>query len=117
VVRSRLARQQGAFNLGRFELPVAITALIWVIVALFVLVVPGEALVPDLIVVGLLLAGGLFQVGLLIFNRQAFETEPVARWPSTPSGPEPPLTRTRSRVEQAHPRAPARSIRDARRCT
>jgi hypothetical protein len=38
--------------------------------------VPGEALVPDLIVLGLLLAGGLFQLGLLIFDRQAFETEP-----------------------------------------
>ena len=76
AVRGRLAHQQGAFNLGRFELPVAIAALIWVIVALIVLVVPAEALVPALIVVGLLVAGGLVLLGLLIFDRQAFETKP-----------------------------------------
>jgi protein-S-isoprenylcysteine O-methyltransferase Ste14 len=74
-VRRRLGRREGAFNLGRFELPVAIAALVWVLVALFALVVPAEALVPDLIVVGLLLAGGLFFVCLLIFDREALETE------------------------------------------
>jgi hypothetical protein len=41
-----------------------------------VLVVPGEALVPDLIVVGLLLAGGLFELGLLIFDRQRSRQSP-----------------------------------------
>lgn len=76
VVRKRLVRQEGAFNLGRFELPVAICALAWVAVALFVLVVPAEAFVPDVIVVGLLIAGGLFFLGLLIFNREALEYEP-----------------------------------------
>jgi amino acid transporter len=76
AVRRRLERKEGAFNLGRLELPVAIAALVWVLVALFVLVVPGEALVPDLIVVGLILAGGLFFLGLLISNREALETEP-----------------------------------------
>jgi hypothetical protein len=50
--------------------------LVWVLVALFVLVVPAEAVVPDLIVVGLILGGGLFFLGLLIFNREALETEP-----------------------------------------
>ena len=67
---------EGAFDLGRFELPVAIAALIWVVVALFVLVMPGEALVPDLIVLGLMLAGGLFEVGLMIFTPQALASEP-----------------------------------------
>jgi amino acid transporter len=76
AVRRRLASKEGAFNLGRFELPVAIAALVWVLVALFVLVVPAEALVPDLIVVGLILVGGLFFLGLLISNREALETEP-----------------------------------------
>jgi hypothetical protein len=38
--------------------------------------VPAEAVVPDLIVVGLLLVGGLFFLAMLIFNRQALETEP-----------------------------------------
>jgi amino acid transporter len=76
AVRKRLERKEGAFNLGRFELPVAIAALVWVLVALFVLVVPGEALTPDLIVVGLILAGGLYFLAMLIFDRQALETEP-----------------------------------------
>ena len=30
VVRKRLERKEGGFNLGRFELPVAVAALIWV---------------------------------------------------------------------------------------
>jgi amino acid transporter len=76
AVRRRLGRKEGAFNLGRFELPVAIAAQVWVVVALFVLVVPGEAFVPDLIVVGLLLGGGLFFMYMLIFDRQVLETEP-----------------------------------------
>jgi uncharacterized membrane protein HdeD (DUF308 family) len=45
-------------DLGRLELPVAISALVWVVGALFVLTVPAEALVPDLIVVGLVVAVG-----------------------------------------------------------
>ncbi|MFD6923614.1 APC family permease [Streptomyces sp. NPDC059944] len=76
AVRRRLDRRKGAFNLGRFELPVAICALVWSAVSLFVLVAPAEALVPVLIVVGLILAGGLFFLGLLIFDREALETEP-----------------------------------------
>jgi amino acid transporter len=46
VVRKRLGRKEGAFNLGRFELPVAISALVWVVCALFVLTVPRDALSP-----------------------------------------------------------------------
>jgi hypothetical protein len=71
-----LVARRARFNLGRFELPVAIAAQVWVVVALFVLVVPGEAFVPDLIVVGLLLGGGLFFMYMLIFDRQVLETEP-----------------------------------------
>jgi amino acid transporter len=78
AVRKRLERKDGAFNLGRLELPVAIGALAWTAVALFVLVTPGTALVPVLIVVGLLLAGGVFLVGLLTSNREALETERVS---------------------------------------
>jgi amino acid transporter len=78
AVRKRLERKEGAFNLGRLELPVAIGALAWTAVSLFVLVTPGTALVPVLIVVGLLLAGGVFLVGLLTSNRAALETEKVS---------------------------------------
>lgn len=76
AVRKRLARKKGAFDLGRFELPVAICALVWTLVALFVLVTPREAFVSVVIVVGLLLAGGLFFLVMLKFDRQALETEP-----------------------------------------
>ena len=76
AVRWRLERKEGSFNLGRFELPVGIAALVWVLVALFVPVVPAEAVVPDLIVVGLILGGGLFFLVMLIFNRKALEAEP-----------------------------------------
>jgi hypothetical protein len=41
-----------------------------------VLTVPGEARVPDLIVAGLIVAGGMYFLGMLIFNRGLLETEP-----------------------------------------
>jgi amino acid transporter len=77
-VRRRLDRKEGAFDIGRFELPVAIIALIWLVVALFVLVTPAEALVPVLMVVGLIVVGGLFFVGILMFDRQSLDSEPGA---------------------------------------
>ncbi|MFD7835402.1 hypothetical protein [Streptomyces sp. NPDC059761] len=61
---------------GRFELPVAVCALVWTIVALFVLVTPNEAFVSVVIVAGLLLLGGLFFLAMVRFDRQAMETEP-----------------------------------------
>jgi amino acid transporter len=76
TVRGRLDRKKNAFDLGRFELPIAIVALVWLVVALFVLVSPREALIPVLIVVGLLLVGGLYFLGLLMFNRKSLETAP-----------------------------------------
>jgi amino acid transporter len=78
AVRTRLERKEGAFSLGRFELPIAISALVWLVVALVVLVVPTSAHVPDLIAAGLALAGGLFFLAMLKFNREALETEPAA---------------------------------------
>lgn len=38
--------------------------------------VPGEAFVPDLIVVGLILAGGLFFLEIVVFEPGTLETEP-----------------------------------------
>jgi amino acid transporter len=77
VVRKRLERQEGGFNLGRFELPVSAAALIWVACALFVLVTPRDALVPILIVVGLILAGGIYFAKMMIFNRKLLDAEPA----------------------------------------
>ncbi len=48
----------------------------WVAVSLFVLVVPPEAATPDLIVLGLVVAGGVFYTGMLVFNRRALEAAP-----------------------------------------
>jgi apolipoprotein N-acyltransferase len=76
TVRKRLERRKGAFDLGPFELPVAIAALLWLVVALIVLVTPGAALVPDLIVIGLLFVGGLYFLGMLMFDRKSLWTEP-----------------------------------------
>src|SRR3954447_21001528 len=76
AVRGRLDRKEGAFDLGRFELPVAIIALIWLAVAMFVLVTPAEALVAVLIIVGLMLVGGLFFLGILMFDRKSLDNEP-----------------------------------------
>jgi amino acid transporter len=76
AVRRRLDRKEGAFDLGRFELPVAIGALLWSAVVLFVIVSPSSALTSILIAVGLLLAGGLYFAYLLIFKREVLDTEP-----------------------------------------
>jgi amino acid transporter len=76
VVRGRLERQEGGFDLGRFELPVSIAALIWVAVALFVLATPADALVPNLIVVGIVATGGLYFAKMMIFNRDVLDAEP-----------------------------------------
>ncbi|MET4613906.1 amino acid transporter [Rhodococcus sp. PvR044] len=76
AVRRRLDRKEGGFNLGRFELPVAVGALVWMAVVLFVLISPGEAFVPVLIVGGLLVLGGLFFLAMWFFDREVLETEP-----------------------------------------
>lgn len=70
-VRAGLDRREGAFDLGRFERPVAVAALAWLVVALVVLVAPSAARVPMLIVAGLLLLGGVYFVGLVAFDRQS----------------------------------------------
>jgi amino acid transporter len=75
-VRKRLEHREGGFSLGRFELPVATAALIWVAAALFVLVTPKSNFVPVLVVVGLILVGGLYFAYMMIFNREVLETEP-----------------------------------------
>jgi ABC-type enterobactin transport system permease subunit len=63
-------------ELGGFEVPVAIGALVRSAGALFVLVASAEAFVPVTIVVGLLVAGGFYFLWLLISNREALDTEP-----------------------------------------
>jgi amino acid transporter len=76
VVRKRLERKEGGFNLGRLELPISVAALVWVACALFVLVTPRDALVPNLVVVGLILTGGIYFAKMMIFDRSVLDAEP-----------------------------------------
>ncbi|HEY1593360.1 MAG TPA: amino acid permease [Solirubrobacteraceae bacterium] len=76
AVRKRLVAKKGAFSLGRLDLPVAIVALVWLFVALLVLVLPHQARVPILIVLGLVLAGAVFFLLMLIFDRKSLDAEP-----------------------------------------
>lgn len=73
VVRKALGRRQGAFDLGKFELPIAIAALIWVLFGLFVLVSSGTA-VPVLVVIGLVVAGAVYLGYLLAFAPHALSS-------------------------------------------
>lgn len=76
AVRKRLDHKEGGFSLGRFEMPVAIAALVWSVVALVILLSPSTARVPIVIVVGLLAFGGVYFGYMMIFNRRVLETEP-----------------------------------------
>ncbi|WP_304107351.1 APC family permease [Mycolicibacterium bacteremicum] len=69
VVRKKLEHKEGGFSLGRFDLPVAVGALLWVGIALVALTTPGDATVPALIVVGLIAAGGAYFAYLYMARR------------------------------------------------
>lgn len=74
-VRGRLERRTGGFSLGRFEVPVAVVALVWVAFALFVLLTPDSARVPALIVLGLLVAGAAYFGVRFATDRSVFDHE------------------------------------------
>jgi amino acid transporter len=75
VVRGKLGRKEGAFSLGRFEVPVAVIALVWVLFAMFA-VIASSSIVPIIIVLGLLLSGAVYFVYLLMCRRDILEREP-----------------------------------------
>jgi amino acid transporter len=76
VVRHRLDRRSGAFDLGRFEVPVAVAALVWSVCAVVVLLSPIDATVPAVIVGGLILLGAMYFAYLMIYRRDVLLTEP-----------------------------------------
>lgn len=82
AVRGKLERKQGAFDLGRFEVPVAVTALVWLIIAAFVSIMSAPTAAPILIVVGMLLVGGAYLAYMLMFRREVLDHEPGV--PATP---------------------------------
>ncbi|HYN33151.1 MAG TPA: APC family permease [Ilumatobacteraceae bacterium] len=76
AVRRKLGRGQGGFDLGRFEWPVAIGALVWTLVALFTVIVSAPTLVPILIPVCLLIPGLGYFAYMWKFDREVLENEP-----------------------------------------
>lgn len=76
AVRHKLGSGRSGFNLGRFEWPVAIGALIWTVVALFSVIVSAPTLVPVLIVVALLIPGVGYFAYMWKFDREVLEVEP-----------------------------------------
>ena len=77
-VRKNLDRKEGAFDIGRFELPVSIAALVWSICVLIVLLSPAKAIVSIVIVAGLLTVGAVYFAYLMIFKRHVLDNEPGA---------------------------------------
>jgi amino acid transporter len=75
VVRRKFVHGRDGFDLGRFDKPVAIAALIWVILALLVTMVASATLASMAIVVGLLAVGLAYFVYMLKFNRGVLERE------------------------------------------
>ena len=76
TVRKNLEHKPGGFSLGRFEMPVAVAALIWEAFVLFVLVTPNGNTVPVVIVVGIILAGGVYFGYMFFFHREVLDHEP-----------------------------------------
>ncbi|WP_281254757.1 APC family permease [Mycobacterium aquaticum] len=76
VVRKKLGRKEGAFSLGRFEVPVAVVALAWVFIAIFVVSVSEATVTTFLIIGGLVLSGAVYLGYLLKCRREVLEREP-----------------------------------------
>ncbi|WP_328358653.1 amino acid permease [Mycobacterium sp. NBC_00419] len=76
TVRKRLGRQEDAFDIGRFEMPVAIGALVWSAIVVFILVSPREARTAVFLAIGIVLAGGVYFAYLFVTNREVLDTEP-----------------------------------------
>ena len=77
AVRQRLSHTEGAFSLGRLDIPVAVLALVWTIAAIVVLVAPGTA-TSTVIVVGLIALGAVYLASMLVFRRSALDAQPPA---------------------------------------
>jgi hypothetical protein len=79
VVRKKLGRKDGAFSWGRFGVPVAVVALAWVFVAMFVVSVSEATMSTFLIVGGLLLTGPGYPAYLVKCRGEIFERQPGLR--------------------------------------
>jgi amino acid transporter len=77
ATRHKLDSTPGGFDLGRWEWPVAIGALVWVVVSLFVVIASSATMTPIVIAFGLSAAGLLYFGYMWKFNREALEHEPL----------------------------------------
>ncbi|OYN77964.1 APC family permease [Mycolicibacterium sphagni] len=76
ATRHKLDRTAAGFDLGRWEWPVAIGALAWVVISLFVVIASSATLTPIVIAFGLSAAGLLYFGYMWKFNREVLEHEP-----------------------------------------
>jgi amino acid transporter len=76
VKRHKLDREQGGFDLGRWQWPVAIGTLVWVVFASFIVISTSPTLAPIVLAFGLSAAGALYFVYMWKFNRKVLEDEP-----------------------------------------
>ena len=76
AVGRKMVRGKGGFDLGRFDRPIAVAALAWVIIALFTVLVSNTTLASLLIVVGLLAVGFAYFLYMWKFDREVLENEP-----------------------------------------
>ena len=76
AVRKKLERREGGFSLGRFEMPIAIAALVWSACALVILLSPASSVIPIIIVVSLLAVGCVYFGYMWMFRRDVLDTEP-----------------------------------------
>ena len=72
AVRRRLSPGKGSFDLGRLEVPIAVAALLWLVLVLVVLATPDDARVPLGIVLGLGIVGAVYFLWLLRFRPGVF---------------------------------------------
>ena len=75
VKRHKLDRTSGGFDLGRWEWPVAIGALVWVVVSLFVVIASSPSMAPIVLAFGLSAAGVLYFGYMWKFKREVLEQE------------------------------------------
>ncbi len=76
VTRHKLDREKGGFDLGRWEWPVAIGALVWVVFALFIVISTSPTLAPIVLAFGLSAAGVLYFVYMWKFKPEVLEHAP-----------------------------------------
>jgi amino acid transporter len=76
ATRHKLDRRPGGFDLGRWEWPVAIGALVWVVVSLFIVVASSTTPAPIVISVGLCAAGLVYFAYMWKVNPDVLEHEP-----------------------------------------